>query len=47
MIPGAVERSPGICLTAEGNPGKLQIGDHLMKGLCDQSWPQIELIAVH
>ena len=26
MIPGAVHRSPGICLTAEENPGKLQLG---------------------
>ena len=24
MIPGAVHRSPGICLTAEENPGKPQ-----------------------
>ena len=41
MIPGAVHRSPGICLTAEENPRKPQLGDHLMKGLCDQSFPQI------
>ena len=27
MIPGAVHRSPGICLTAEENPGKPQLGD--------------------
>ena len=31
MIPGAVHRSPGICLTAEENPGKPQLGDRLMK----------------
>ena len=37
MIPGAVHRSPGICLTAEKSPGKPQLGDRLMKGLCDQS----------
>ena len=33
MILGAVHRSPGICLTAEENPRKPQLGDHLMKGL--------------
>ena len=33
MIPGAVHRSPGICLTAQENPGKTQLGDHLIKGL--------------
>ena len=37
MILRAVYRSPGICLTAEENPRKPQ----LMKGLCDQSSPQI------
>ena len=36
MIPGAVHRSCGICLTAKENPGKPQLGDRLMKGLCDQ-----------
>ena len=41
MIPGDVHRSPGICLTAEDNPGKPQLGDCLMKGLCDQSLPQM------
>ena len=35
MILGAVHRSPGICLTAEENPRKSQLGDCLMKGLCD------------
>jgi hypothetical protein len=30
-IPGAVNRSPGICLTTEENPGKPQLGDCLMK----------------
>ena len=25
MIPGVVHRSPGICLTAEENPGKPQL----------------------
>ena len=38
MILRAVHRSPGICLTAEGKP---QLGDRLMKGLCDQSIPQM------
>ena len=31
MIPGAMHRSPGISLIAEENPGKLQLGDRLMK----------------
>ena len=43
MIPGAAHRSPGICLTAEENPGKPQLGDRLMKGLCDQSSPPNEV----
>ena len=37
MIPETVHRSPGICLTAEANPGKPQLGDRLTKGLCNQS----------
>ena len=37
MILGAVHRSLGICLTAEENSRKHQ----LMKGLCDQSSPQM------
>ena len=41
MIRGTVHRSPGICLTAEENPGKSQLGDRLMKGLCDQSSSQM------
>ena len=41
MIPDAVHRSPGICLTAKENFGKPQLGDRLMKGLCDQSSPQM------
>ena len=36
MIPGAVLKSPGICITTEADPGKPQLGDRLMKGLCDQ-----------
>ena len=31
MILGAVHRSPGICLIAEENPRKPQLGDRLMK----------------
>ena len=30
MNSGAVHRSPGICLRAEGNPVKPQVGDRLM-----------------
>ena len=30
MIPGAVHRSPDICLAAEENPGKLQLGERLI-----------------
>ena len=41
MILGAVHRSPGICLTAEENLKKPQLGDHLMKGLCNQSSPKM------
>ena len=41
MILGAVDRSPGICFTAEENPRKAQLGDRLTKRLCDQSWPQM------
>ena len=41
MIPGAVYSSPGICLKAEESPRKPQLGDRLMKGLCNQSSPQM------
>ena len=41
MILGTVHRSPSIYLTAEENPGKPQLGDRLMKDLCDQSLPQM------
>ena len=33
MILGAVHISPGICLTAEENPRKPQLGDRLMKAV--------------
>ena len=33
MIPGAVQRSPGICLMADENLGKPQLGDRLMKAV--------------
>ena len=45
MILEVVHRSPGICLTAEENPRKPQLGDRLMKGLCDQSSPQMGSLA--
>ena len=38
---GAVHRSPGICLTAEENPRKPQLGERLMEWLCDRSSPQM------
>ena len=41
MILGAVNKSPGIFLTAKENNRKPQLGDRLMKGLCDQSLPQM------
>ena len=41
MIPGAVHRSPDIFLTAEENLGISQLGNRLMKGLCDQSTPKM------
>jgi hypothetical protein len=40
MIQGAVHRS-GIYLTAGENSRKSQLGDRLMKGLCDQTSPQM------
>ena len=33
MTPGAVHRSPGICLTAEENPGKTWLGERLIKAM--------------
>jgi hypothetical protein len=45
IIPGVVHRSPGICLTAEENPRKPQLGDRQMKGLCDQLLPQMESLS--
>ena len=39
IIPGTVHRSPGICLTAEENPGKPQLGDRRIKGLCHKWGP--------
>jgi hypothetical protein len=47
MILGAVHRSPDIYLTAEENPRKSQLGDHLVKGLCDQSSPQMRSVGLH
>ena len=41
MILGAVHRSPGICITAKENPRKPQLGNLLMKGLCEQSSSQM------
>ena len=41
MIRRAVHRSPGICLTAEENPRKPQLGNRLMKGLCNQLLPRM------
>ena len=40
MVLGAVHRSSGFFLTAEDNSRKPQLGDRLMKGLCNQSSPQ-------
>ena len=33
MILGAVQRSPGIYLAVDENPGKPQLGDRLLKGM--------------
>ena len=41
VVRGAVHRSPGISLTAEENPRNPQLGDCLMKRLCDQSSPKM------
>ena len=40
-ILGTVRGSPGICRTAEEKPRKPQLGDRPIKGLCDQSSPQM------
>ena len=45
MIPGAVHRSPGICFKVEENPGNPQLGNRLMKELCDQSSPQMRSLS--
>ena len=45
MFPGAVHRSPDILLTTEEKPGKPRLEDRLMKGLCDQSSPQMESLS--
>ena len=42
MILESVHRSPGICLTAEDNPRKPQLGDRVMKELCDQPSHQMK-----
>ena len=39
IILGAVQRTPGICLTVEEKPRKPLLGDCLKKGQCDQSPP--------
>ena len=41
MIMGVVHISPGICLTAKENPRKPLLEYCLMKGLCDQTLPQM------
>ena len=38
MIRGAVHRSPGICLSAEENPGKPHLGDRLKKTSHQLKW---------
>jgi hypothetical protein len=45
MILRAVHISSGICCTAGESPRKSQIGDRLMKGLCDQSSPQVGFVS--
>ena len=41
IILGAVHRPLSICLTAEENPRKPQLGNRLMKGLCNQLLPRM------
>ena len=41
MIMATVHRYPGICLTAEEIHRKRQLGNCLMKGMSDQSSPQM------
>ena len=45
IILGAMHRSPDICLTVEENPRKPQLGDRVMKELCDQSLPQMGFLS--
>ena len=45
MIPEDAYRPLDIYLTAEENPGKPQLGGRLMKGLCDQSSPQMKSLS--
>ena len=45
MVPEAVNRSPGICFTAEENSRKPQLGDRLVKRLCVQPAPQMESLS--
>ena len=50
MIPGAVHRSPCICLTAEENSGKSQLGDSLMKAvwsvIASNGIPYLQMMSV-
>ena len=46
MMPGAVHKSPVICLTAEENPEKAQLEDHLTK-FCNQLSPQNGVPYIH
>ena len=42
IILGAVRRSPDICLTAEENPRKPQLGDDLFSFLYSSDWPYLK-----
>ena len=44
---GAVHRSPDICLTAEEYRRRPQLGDHLMKGLCELVSPHMGLLPLN
>jgi hypothetical protein len=48
MNPGAVHRSPGICPTAEENPGKPQLGEPCAiqgQDLATDCWPHFQIFA--
>ena len=47
MIPGAVHRSPGICLTAEENPARRPSDEGAVRPVIASNWvPFLQLMSV-